>query len=179
MPLVALAIVLLLPLAVVALMPLILFQRYRAGSRRRMARSWVARVNVYAMVMSAVLFLVSAAIIGIWVPAAVVSAAEGMTVGAALGVFGLWSSRWERTDQSLHYTPNRWLVLGITLLVAAKILYGLLRGLLSFDSAADHASIISSFGVAGSLAVGAVVVGYYLAYAIGVRRRVRRWQGTA
>ena len=64
-------------------------------------------------------------------------------------------------------------------LVAVRILYGLVRGLLSFDSAADHAAIVSSFGIAGSLAVGAVVVGYYLAYAIGVRRRLRRWQGTS
>jgi hypothetical protein len=168
--------VLLLPLAIVALIPLLLVQRYRVGSRRRMARPWVARANVYAMAISAVVFLLSAAAIGIWVPAALVSAAEGMTVGAALGMAGLWLSRWERTGRSLHYTPNRWLVLGLTLLVAARILYGLARGLLSFDPAADHASIVSSFGVAGSLAVGAVVVGYYLAYAIGVRRRIRRWQ---
>ena len=175
MPLVALAIVLL-PLALVVLMPLILFQRYRVGSRRRMARPWVARVNVYAMAISAALFLLSAAVIGIWVPSAVVSAAEGMTAGAGLGIVGLWLSRWERTGRSLHYTPNRWLVLVITLLIAARIMYGLARGLVSFDPAADPASIVSSVGVAGSLAVGAVVVGYYLAYAIGVRRRIRRWQ---
>jgi hypothetical protein len=176
MPLLALAIVLLLPLALVVSMPLILFQRYRAGSRRRMARPWVARVNVYAMALSAVLFLLSAAVIGIWVPTAIVSAAEGMAVGAGLGVIGLWLSRWERAGGSLHYTPNRWLVLVVTLLIAARIVYGLARGLVSFDPAANHVSILSSFGIAGSLAVGAVVVGYYLAYAIGVRRRLRRWQ---
>ena len=44
-----LALVLLLPLAVVALMPLILLQRYRAGSARRLARPWIASLNLVLM----------------------------------------------------------------------------------------------------------------------------------
>jgi len=34
--------------------------------------------------------------------------------------------------------------------------------------------LVASFGVAGSLAAGAVVLGYYLSYWLGIRRRLRR-----
>ena len=35
-------------------------------------------------------------------------------------------------------------------------------------------SLVASFGVAGSLAAGAVVLGYYLSYWLGIQRRLRR-----
>jgi hypothetical protein len=171
-----LAVLLLLPLVLFALMPVVLIQRYRVGIRRRSPRPWVARLNVYLLTLSAASFLVTAAAAGYWVPDAFLSAAGGMAVGAALGAIGLWLSRWQRTPASLHYTPNRWLVLAITVVVAARILYGFIRGFMVFEGARDSASIASSFGIAGSMAVGALVIGYYLAYAIGVRRRIRRWQ---
>jgi hypothetical protein len=171
-----LAVIVLLPLLLFALMPVVLIQRYRLGIRRRSARPWLARINVYILTLSAATLLMTAAAVGYWVPDAFVSAAGGMAVGAGLGAIGLWLSRWERSAGSLHYTPNRWLVLGLTALVAARILYGFIRGFLVFEGEADSVAIASSFGIAGSMAVGALVIGYYLAYAIGVRRRLRRWQ---
>ena len=42
-----------------------------------------------------------------------------------LGMVGLLLTRWEATPATLHYTPNRWLVLVVTFVVSARVLYGL------------------------------------------------------
>ena len=157
-------------------MPLILAQRFRVGSARRLARPWFATLNVVLMLVSATFFLVTAAVTNVWVPTAFVSALAGMALGMVLGAVGLLLSRWEETPRALHYTPNRWLVLAITLIVAVRIVYGLWRGWMSLDAALGYSTFAAAFGVAGSLGAGATVIGYYLAYGMGVRRRIGRWQ---
>ena len=47
--------------------------------------------------------------------------------GCLLGLLGLALTRWEHTPRALHYTPNRWLILIITLVVSARLLYGIWR----------------------------------------------------
>ena len=179
MPLLLIPLVLLgvLVLALV-MMPVSLVQRYRMGTARRPARGWVATVNVVMFALSSVLFLAAAALTSVWVPEAFTYALLGLLAGCALGVLGLWLSRWEATHQSLHYTPNRWLVLAITLVVTARILYGFWRSWQAWRSALDERSWLAASGVAGSLAAGAVVLGYYLTYWAGVRWRFRRHRRT-
>jgi hypothetical protein len=102
-----LLIVLLLPLLLLALMPLILIQRYRVGTARRLVRPWVVGLNLLLMTLSAVLFLAGAAVTSYWVPYAFTGATLGLGVGALLGVIGLVATRWEPTAATFHYTPNR------------------------------------------------------------------------
>ena len=174
MPLIALALVPVIVLAFIALMPLSIVLRYRAGTARRQARGWVATLNLVGLAISASLFLMGAGLTSIWVPHAFTYSLLGLLGGIALGIVGLWLSRWERAPQSLHYTPNRWLVLAITLVVTGRILYGFWRGWHTWRHAPGEASWLAAFGVAGSMAAGAVVLGYYLAYWTGVRQRLRR-----
>ncbi len=154
-------------------MPLSLVIRYRAGTARRQARGWVATLNSVGLAVSTTLFLMGAALTGIWVPHALGYSLLGLLGGIALGIVGLWASRWERQPDALHYTPNRWLVLGVTLLVTTRLLYGFWRGWHTMRDAAPGTSWVDAFGVAGSLAAGAVVLGYYLSYWMGVRRRLK------
>jgi hypothetical protein len=177
-PILALALLILLPLLVIASMPLILVLRYRAGTARRLARPWIATVNAVMMIVSAGFFLAAAAVTQVWVPDALRSAAAGLGVGGVLGLAGLWLTRWEPTARDLHYTPNRWLVLGVTLVVAARVMYGLWRGAAAW-SATDGTSFVAAFGVGGSLAAGGTVIGYYVVYFVGLRRRIGRWQARA
>lgn len=170
-PLVLLAVALI--LAPVALMPLALVFRYRAGTARRQARGWVTTLNLVGLAISTSLFLMGAALTTIWVPHAFSYSLLGLLGGIALGIVGLWLSRWERAPQALHYTPNRWLVLGVTLVVTVRLLYGLWRGWDTWRHSAGETSWLAAVGVAGSLAAGAVVLGYYLSYWMGVRRRLR------
>jgi hypothetical protein len=167
---------LLVPIIFIALMPVMLIQRYRAGKARRLARAWVATLNLALMAFSAVFFLTSAAFTTIWIPNAFSGAALGIAVGVVLGGLALGITRWESTPRSLHYTPNRWLVLIVTLLVTARIVYGLGRSLAVARAGATGTALVTAFGVPESLAAGATVIGYYLAYNAGLRWRIRQWQ---
>jgi hypothetical protein len=174
-PLLILPVLILLALfAVVALIPLSLVQRYRIGTARQRARGWLTTINLAGLALSAILFLASASLTTIWVPGTLTYTVTGLAAGAALGIVGLWLTRWEPSTDGLHYTPNRLLVLSMMLLVAARLLYGVWRGWHSWRAGMQGESWFVAAGVPGAMAAGAVVLGYYLAYWIGVRRRYRR-----
>src|SRR5688500_7002826 len=107
------------------LMPLALWQRYRSGRSRRRAVRWVVTLNAWSLLLSALLFLLGAWLAGYWIDAAAAYAAAGLLAGMLLGVLGFALTRLEATSQGVFYTPNRWLVLTLTLVVAARIGYGL------------------------------------------------------
>ena len=159
--------------APVVLVPLSLVLRYRAGTARRQARGWVAAINIFGLVLSVTLFLIGAAITTYWAPQAFAYSLLGLGGGIVLGIFGLWLTRWEHTYEGLHYTPNRVLVLAVTLVFTARVLYGFWRGWHAWNAAAGETSWLAAFGIAGSLAAGALVLGYYLAYWIGLRARLK------
>jgi hypothetical protein len=166
----ALAVALFFPI----LVPLSLVLRYRAGTARRRARGWVATLNVAALSFSLMFFLAAAALTSLWVPHAFTYSLYGLAGGALLGLVGLRSTRWEAAPEALHYTPNRWLVLTLTLVVSARMVYGLVRAIHAWRATPDDQSWLAASGAAGSLAAGAVVLGYYALYAAGVWRRFRR-----
>ena len=164
-------------LTVLALIPLSMVQRYRLGTSRQRARGWLTAINLTGLALSTTIFLVSAAVTTIWVPAVLTYTAAGLTVGILLGMVGLLLTRWEATIDALHYTPSRPLVLAIMLVVAARVIYGLWRAWHSWSAGIHGASWFVAAGVPGSMAAGAVVLGYYLAYWAGVRRRYRQHAG--
>ena len=165
--------VLLLPVAFVILLPFSVLQRYRAGTARRKGRPWVATLNVVVISVSVLLFVLAAAITNTWVADALLCAGAGLIAGGMLGLLGLRWTRWEPTARGLHYTPNRSLVLIITLAVGARLLYGIWRAWQTWDNSRSVASWLADSGAAGSLAVGAVVLGYYFTYWAGVARRLK------
>jgi hypothetical protein len=169
---VLLALLAIILLSSVVLLPLSLLQRYRVGTRRRPARGWIAAMNVIGFGLSAGMFVIASALANTWIPDAFYYTLIGLSVGCLLGVVGLALTRWEPTAYSLYYTPNRALVLVITLIVCARILYGLWRSRHAWGAGLDSWS--AEFGMAGSLAAGAIVLGYYLAYWFGVRRRLKQ-----
>jgi hypothetical protein len=172
-PLIALGLILLALLAVVILMPLSLVMRYRTGTRRRPARAWIATLNLATLGFSAGCLLLGASLSSVWVPWAFTYTVAGLAAGCVLGALGLWLSRWEATSGSLYYTPNTWLVLALIALVASRVVYGFWRAWHAWHTPPADTSWLAASGAAGSLAVGALVIGYYLAYWFGVRRLAR------
>ena len=174
MPLLIVPLVVLFLLALwLLLLPLSLWQRYRLGKARRKAWPWMVKLNSWLLLISAALFVASMAITNMWWSGALAYALAGMAAGLLTGIVGLWLSRFEPTPQGMYYTPNPWLVLALTLLVTARIAMGFVemwrywqgREALSVIPVLDHASL---FAVAGLL------LGYYLSYTWGLRRRLPR-----
>ena len=175
MPLIVAVLVLLgVLLLSILLLPISIIQRYRVGTRRRSARGWIITVNLVGIGISISLFLFSSALISPWLPGAFTYAGLGLVAGGLLGVIGLLLTRWETTAGGLHYTPPWPLVLGITLIIAGRLLFGLWRSWHTWGGAPDTASWLQQSGATGSLAAGAAVLGYYFIYWYGVRRRLRR-----
>jgi hypothetical protein len=120
---------------------------------------------------SALFFLAAAAMTNIWVPRAFAYALAGLGIGVVLGALGLVLTRWETAGRTMHFTPNRWLVLVLTVVIASRVMYGFWRSWQAWRAPVEGTSWLVASGAAGSLAAGAVVIGYYLTYSIGVRYR--------
>lgn len=174
MPLFVLVIPFVIVGAAIALVPVSLVRRYRVATSRQRARGWLAIVNLAGLALSSVLVLGGAALTGLWVPGAFTYTVAGFGVGCALGVVGLRLTRWEPAPGGLYYTPNRPLVLGMTLVVTARVLYGFWRAWATWRAGLEGGTWFVAAGVAGSMGAGAIVLGYYFAYWIGVRRRFAR-----
>lgn len=109
----------------VVLLPLTITQRYRHGRARRRVQPWAVRINAWLLAVSTLFFLAVAALLGSWIPDALPDAAIGLAIGVGVGVLGLRLDRLESTPEGLFRTPNRWLLLVMSLLLAARILMGL------------------------------------------------------
>lgn len=179
MPLVIVAGAFLFLLALAIAMPLSLVQRYRVGTARRRARGWVATLNLAGLAFSTTLFLLAAAMTSAWVAGALRASVLGLMAGLVLGLVGLVLTRWEHTSDGVHYTANRWLVLSVTLVVTVRILYGFVRAWRAWQATPDEGSWLATAGVEGTMAAGALVLGYYFAYWAGVRWHARRTLRTA
>jgi hypothetical protein len=173
-PLIPLVVVLLLVVALILTIPLSLFLRFRAGTVRRLGRRWVVTLNLLMIVLSIGFFLYVAAITSFWVSGALRYSLFGLMGGCFLGLLGLVLTRWEQTPRALYYTPNRWLILVITLAVMARLLYGVSRIWHGWHTSGPDESWLKTAGIAGSLALGAVMLGYYVTYLAGVRWRLGR-----
>ena len=171
MPLLLLAL-LLIPLLFIVMIPVSLVLRIRHGTMRRQARRWVATTNTIAFMFSTALFLIGALITSRWVPDVLRYALGGLGVGAALGLIGFALTRWESSGGLIYFTPNRWLVLTVTTVVAVRIFYGVWRVWAAWRAGMEQIAAVAGSGVAMSLAAGAVVLGYYLIYWTAVRRRI-------
>lgn len=170
---------LLIPLLLVAVvvlyllvLPIALLQRYRAGRARRRMQGWAIAINAWLLVMSTMTFLLGAWISGRWIDSALQLAAIGLAAGVLLGAIGLTLTRFELEPRGWFYTPNRWLALALTLLVATRIGYGVWHAWHWTRAGASHVQWLAQQG--GLLAVGGILLGYYLAYTWGLRARLRR-----
>ena len=160
-------------LAIIALIPFSLIQRFRTGTLRRRAIGWIIALNAAGTLVSALLFLASAALTSHWIPGTLTYTGAGLAAGCITGAIGLGLTRWEVVAGRLYYTPNRWLVLAITLVVAGRVFYGFYRSYQAWQATVDQMTWVAVSGVATSMSAGAIVLGYYVVYWIGVRRRLR------
>jgi hypothetical protein len=169
-----LLVILLVLAAMVLAVPLSIWRRYRVGTARRAARGWVSTINVASLGVSAVLLLAGAIVTNVWVPRAFLFSLGGLIGGGLLGLIGLAMTRWEITPRSIHYTPSRLLVTAILLLVLARVIFGFWRSWHLWQNEQGEFAWLAASGAAASIGAGSIVVGYYIVYFLGVRRRAGR-----
>ena len=172
LPLLAIAII----VAMLLLLPLSLRQRYRMGHARRRAYGWAVALNAWLFSLSVGVFLATAWFGSLWSADALRDAALGLCAGIVAGIVGLALTRFDESEGVLHYAPNRWLVLALTLLVAARIAFGLWLGWhRATASGATPSPAWQGWIEAGGLwSIGGLLLGYAAAYAWGLRVRLAR-----
>ena len=74
----------------VVLLPLSLWQRYRYGRSRRMARSWLLALNAWSLLVSVAIFMAVSALGLFWWPDSLIGAGLGLAAGSLLGLLGVW-----------------------------------------------------------------------------------------
>ena len=167
----------------VLLLPLSLFQRYRSGKARRRVQRWALRLNAVLLLLSIGSLLLTAALSGLWHPEWTASATRGpawlhalagLAAGSALGAVGVWLTRIERVEGRLYITPNRWLVLGLTLLVVARLLAFAWQSWMLWQGRPAALSL-GPYALDGRslFATGGLLLGYYCLYTISILRRTR------
>jgi hypothetical protein len=152
------------------LLPLSIFQRYRFGKARRRVQPWFVRANAWLLAASTILFLAFSWVAANWIEGALPDAMVGLALGGLVGALGLALDRFEWTSQGMFRTPNRWLVLGLALLVAGRIVMGL--WLAWSDAPATGTASWATRG--GLIGVGGILLGYAVATAWGLRFRIAR-----
>lgn len=175
MPIILFGLLVFVVLAFAGVVLLSLALRYRAGTARRRVRPWAASLNLWLTTFSTVFFLSFTLLLSFWIGSAFRFALIGLGCGGILALLGLALTRWERRPDGLFYTPSRWLALIITLAIAARFAYGWWRAThYGGNAVADQHWILSASATQLSLAVAAGLIGYYLAYSIGVRLQIAR-----
>lgn len=160
----------------VVLLPLSLWQRYRYGRSRRMARSWLLALNAWSLLVSVAIFMAVSAFGLFWWPDSLTGAGVGLAAGSLLGLLGVWLTRWEVAPQGVFYQPNAWLALLLVAIVAGRIVLGFVQMALYWQSGGVPATHALLSGHGSLLAVAGLLLGYYLVYAWGVKWRVARLQ---
>ena len=174
---------LLLPLALLALfatwlvlLPVSLWARYASGRARRRAQGWVVRGNAWLLAIALPLFLLSAWTATYWMDDALRDAWWGLLIGVVVGIVGVWLTRFERDAKGWVYTPNRWLVLGLTSIVAVRVFAGLWMAWRHVSGDASNVSgAFARWLDAGAwMGIAGLFLGYGLAYTWALRARLSR-----
>lgn len=151
----------------IALSPLLVWRMYararRLVGRQRLSapRHWISTC-IYSALLSLLAWLA-------W-PALNVLAAlgGGVAFGAALALFGLRVTQFERAPLGLFYTPNAHIGIALSILFAARILYRLVE--LFALHHAPHGTAADFVKSPATLAIFGTLAGYFIVYAIGLLR---------
>lgn len=155
------------------LFPWSLWQRYRRGKATRRVWPWQVRLNLGLLWAAIAVFLLFSAVLQIWWPHQLLQAALGLCAGMALGALGIATSRFEWRETGLFHTPNAWLVLLLTLLVAGRIGLGLFQ-ILQQGVAWSRDQVLAGDLHAGLTGLAGLLLGYALASTWGLHWRLRR-----
>jgi len=161
-------------LAIALAVPLIALLYYRRF-RRLFGRQPVREGRMISRIV--ILALVGAVFLAFSVrnPLALAADASGLLVGIALGWWGLRLTRFENQPDGMHYIPHSWFGIGISALLAGRLIYRFMAFSPAMPQAAQGSAPFAMYQRSPlTLALFGLLVGYYVCYYIGVLRTAKK-----
>ena len=150
------------PLMFIPLMGWAMYRRIRRqfGRQPLRVKPMIVRLIVLALVALALIAL------AVTVPTMTLAIAGGLLLGVAIGVTNLKLTRFEWTPAGDYYYPHPWIGAALSLLLISRVAYryAVLGGMQSIGNHPQPPPFQSPL----TSAILALLVGYYVAYSIGV-----------
>ncbi len=125
----------------------------------------MVRIGIYAVFS---LFLGVFSLLTVGRLAVIGGLAGGLALGVPLGLYGLHLTRFETTPEGRFYTPNPYMGVGLSMLLAGRVAYRLLV----FSSASGQGTAQPQLMHSPlTLFIYGLLAGYYMAYFTGVLAR--------
>lgn len=148
------------------LLPLFAWRVYRRFHRNVGKQPLRQGRLILGIVVFAMFSLVLVAVT-ITVPRLVEGVAGGLVAGVALALVGLKLTRFETDSAGKHfYTPNTYIGIGLTLLLAARVVYRIGVLYYAHEDATSNAPAFMQSPL--TLAILGLTAGYYIAFNAGV-----------
>ena len=133
-------------------------------------------VHPHRLITGLVFFTLVAAtllLLCVLAPALLVAICSGLTLGGLLALVGLRLTKFEIGENPTHYyTPNTYIGVGLTLLLAGRVLYRI--GVLYFSPTAVASSAPALLESPLTMLLISLTAGYYIGYNSGVLIRAKR-----
>lgn len=143
-----------------------IYARVRRNIGRQKSRAW--RHWTGAILFPLLLVLLAATAVAR--PLAEAALASGAAGGAALAFYGVKLTRFERNDNGYYYTPNPYLGVGLSVLLAARVLWRI-SALYAAQGAVAHGAAAQDFARSpATLLLFGLVAGYYAVYSAALLR---------
>jgi hypothetical protein len=155
-------------MVLLAAIPLVMWRLYVRMKRligRQQSRAW----RHWAGVLLLPLLLGMFGWVAAKEPLAVASLVGGIAAGAALAVYGLRLTRFEKTNDGMFYTPNSQIGIGLTVLFVGRVMYRFAQMAMAdgvVQPGADAAFARNPL----TLVIFGLLFAYYLTYAAGLLR---------
>ena len=146
-----------------------LYTRMRRNIGRQALRPTAMVVRI---VILSLLTIVLAAF-SLFNPRLLIGLGSGLVLGLPLAWWGLATTKLETTPEGKFYTPNVYLGVGLTVLLAARVLYRILVVMPNMHNAGNAGTQPPLMQSPLSLFAFGLLAGYYIAYYIGVMIRSR------
>ena len=159
---------------VVPLVAFLVYRRLRRNFGRQPVRA--GRLSVRTIFLAVVAgFLLMAGFIGGGSSMSGWGVLAGLAAGGVLGVVGMRMTQFETVDGSHWYTPHPGIGLALTALMLGRLAYRFVavRATAVAVAASDASGLANLQRSPLTLAIAGLLIGYYLAYNVGLLRMAR------
>jgi hypothetical protein len=155
-------------MVLLAVIPLVMWRMYSRMKRligRQLSRPW----RHWAAVLFIPLLLAVSGLFAAQEPLALAGLVGGIMAGAALAVYGLHLTRFEKTNEGMFYTPNSQIGIGLTVLFVGRLMFRFAQLAMAGGVAQPGADAAFARQPLTLLIFG-LLFAYYLTYASGLLR---------